>query len=101
MTGITNSGISANLITAGRLDTGAVQIMSGDSPVFRWDAYGISAYDAYWSTAGGINTISGVNTNKFVRFDKNGIYGINNVSGVDGATWHPSDNNSDGKTALQ
>jgi hypothetical protein len=29
-----------------------------------------------------------VNTNKFVRFDKYGIYGINNA-GVDGANWYP------------
>ena len=100
MTGITNQGISASLVTAGRLDTGAVQIMSGDKPVFRWDTYGISAYDAYWSSSGGINTISGINTKKFVRFDKNGIYGINNVQGIDGSVWHPSDNLT-GKTALQ
>jgi hypothetical protein len=90
MTGITNQGISANLITAGRLDTGTVQIMSGSDPVFRWDAYGISAYDAYWSNSGGIETISGVNTKKFVRFDKYGIYGVDNVAGADGAVWHPS-----------
>lgn len=101
MTGITNSGISANLITAGRLDTGAVQIMSGDSPVFRWDAYGISAYDALWNKTDQMNLISGVNTKKFVRFDKNGIYGINNEPGIDGAVWYPSDNSIDGKTALE
>jgi hypothetical protein len=83
-TGLTNEGISADLITAGRLDAGAVQIMSGNEPVFRWDAYGISAYDATWNTADGINTISGINSKKFVRFDKNGIYGINNAAGIDG-----------------
>lgn len=87
-TGITNEGISADLITAGRLDAGVIQIMSGDEPVFRWDAYGISAYDALWS-GGEVPTISGINTRKFVRFDKNGIYGIDNSPGVDGASWHP------------
>jgi hypothetical protein len=61
--------------------------MSGDEPVFRWDAYGISAYDAHWAEDSKI--ISGINTKKFVRFDKNGIYGIDNSPGVDGASWHP------------
>lgn len=89
MTGVTKDGISANLITAGRLDAGVVQIMSGNEPVFRWDAYGISAYDALWTKTSDISTISGINTKKFVRFDKNGIYGINNATGVDGANWHP------------
>ena len=64
--------------------------MSGEEPVFRWDAYGISAYDATWTTANGISTISGVNSKKFVRFDKNGIYGINNAPGIDGQSWHPT-----------
>ena len=95
MTGITNQGISANLITAGRLDTGAIQIMSGEQPVFRWDAYGISAYDAYWSSANGIRSISGINTKKFVRFDKNGLYGINDSS-IDGISWAPSDDYTNG-----
>lgn len=92
MTGLTNQGISANLITAGRLNTGEIQIMSGDDATFKWDAYGLSAYDATWydDFATGVQTISGVNTKKFVRFDKNGIYGINNVGGIDGKNWHPT-----------
>jgi hypothetical protein len=89
MTGITKYGISANLITAGHLDAGVVQIMSGNEPAFRWDAYGLSAYDALWTKTSDISTISGINTKKFVRFDKYGIYGINNAAGVDGASWHP------------
>jgi hypothetical protein len=63
--------------------------MSGDEPTFRWDAYGISAYDATWFTEGTLSTISGINSKKFVRFDKYGVYGMNN-SGIDGANWHPS-----------
>jgi hypothetical protein len=101
MTGITNSGISASLITAGRLDTGAVQIMSGDTPVFRWDVYGISAYDALWNRTDAGNVISGVNKNKFVRFDKNGIYGIDNVAGIAGDVWYPSDNDPNATAAQQ
>jgi hypothetical protein len=48
MTGVTKDGISASLVTAGRIDTGSINIMAGDEPAFRWDAYGISAYDAFW-----------------------------------------------------
>jgi hypothetical protein len=63
--------------------------MSGDEPTFRWDAYGISAYDAEWYNDGAMNTISGIDSKKFVRFDKNGIYGVN-AAGIDGASWHPN-----------
>jgi hypothetical protein len=49
--------------------------MSGSDPTFRWDDKGISAYD-YISEN---NVISAVNTNKFVRFDKYGLYGINEL----------------------
>ena len=94
-TGLTNEGISADLITAGRLDAGAVQIMNGEDPVFRWDAYGISAYDARWQNTGGISTIDNINKNKFVRFDKHGIYGINNTT-IDGSVWHPTGNGYEG-----
>lgn len=89
-TGLTNEGISADLITAGQLDAGTVQIMSGDDPVFRWDAYGISAYSAVWYNDGVLETISGVDSKKFVRFDKHGIYGIDESAGIDGQTWHPT-----------
>lgn len=90
VTGVTSDGITASLITAGVLNAGEISIMNYDEPVFRWDAYGISAYDAIWHNAGvDIGTvISGVNTKKFVRFDKYGIYGINDI-GIDGANWHP------------
>ena len=88
--GLSSEGISANIITAGTINTGKIQIMSGDSPTFKWDAYGLSAYDATWANSGEIKTISGINSKKFVRFDKHGIYGIDNVVGVDGTSWVPS-----------
>lgn len=89
VTGVTSDGISANLITAGILNAGEITIMNYDQPVFRWDSFGISAYDANWYQSEIGTVVSGVNTRKFVRFDKNGIYGINN-SGVDGAHWQPN-----------
>lgn len=87
VTGLTNKGISANLITAGKLNTGEIQIMHGNDPTFKWDAYGISAYSNVWYDDT-ISTISGLNTEKFVRFDKHGIYGMN-TPGIDGRSWHP------------
>ena len=80
-TGITKDGISADLIQTGQLDTKLIQIMSADGPAFRWDSYGLSAYDV---------ATSKINTKKFVRFDKHGIYGINEYKDVDGETWYPS-----------
>ena len=93
ITGVTNKGISANLITTGRLDAGTVQIMAGNDPVFRWDAYGISAFDAFWTDDSNVSNITGINSKKFVRFDKHGIYGVNSEMGVqniDGTNWHPT-----------
>ena len=94
-TGISADGISAGLITAGEIDTGKISIKNGRDSTFKWDASGITAYDG--SYYGGSS--SGIDTTKFVRFDKNGIYGINDVSGIDGANWRPTDKN--GETAAQ
>ena len=86
--GMSSKGISANKITAGQIDTGVIQIMSGTEPAFRWDAYGISAFGNTDSDG----VISGVTTDKFVRFDKYGLYGMNNV---DGLSWHATGNGYD------
>jgi hypothetical protein len=67
------------LITAGTLNAGEIKIMSGRDPVFRWDELGITAFDKQ----GGI-----LNTKKFVRFDKNGLYGID--ANYDGESYSPS-----------
>jgi hypothetical protein len=92
VTGVTSDGISASLITAGTLNAGEISIMNYDEPVFRWDSFGLSAYDAEWADTGeGTTIVSKVDSNKFVRFDKYGLYGIN--SGEDGANWRPKDIN--------
>ena len=87
-TGLTSDGITADLITAGILNVGEISIMNHDEPVFRWDSFGISAFDAVWADAQGTPVISSINTDKFVRFDKHGIYGIN--GDVNGMNWHPT-----------
>ena len=92
-TGLTPEGISATLVTAGTLNAGNIVIMNAEEPVFRWDAFGLSAFDIDW----GKNGVSGItNPYKFVRFDKYGIYGINqedtestSADVVDGRNWRP------------
>lgn len=93
VTGVTSDGVSASLITAGTLNTGEINIMSGDEPAFRWDVNGISAYsyESYESPDAG-QVISGMDANKFVRFDRHGIYGI---EGQNGQTWRPGGLNQD------
>ena len=86
-TGITSDGISASLLTSGILQTNEIQIMNSGDPTFRWDSFGISAFDATWLDG----VISGVNYNKFVRFDRNGLYGI---TGVNGLNWSATDGDS-------
>jgi hypothetical protein len=69
-TGITPEGVSADLITAGRLDAGLIQIMDKNHPSFRWDARGLTAY---LETGNGYDTASGV------RFNSKGLFGFNNI----------------------
>lgn len=90
-TGLTPEGISASLITAGTINSSEINIMNANDPVFRWDAFGLTAYDAEWN---GDSITSKSNPYKFVRFDKHGIYGINqeetNPNAVNGSTWKPT-----------
>jgi hypothetical protein len=70
-TAITSKGIVADTITTGILNTGAIQIMNGQTPTFRWDTLGLNAY--WWNSASG--SPNQVNMGRGVRFDKFGIYG--------------------------
>lgn len=95
VTAVTADGISASLITAGIINANEISIMNGNDATFRWDSHGLSAFD-YTRSAN--NVISGIDTHKFIRFDKYGLYGINNdgvedvdKDGVDGANWVPED----------
>ena len=72
-TGITGSGINAEYITSGTLNTSKINIMSGSYPSFRWNDYGISAYEFIRNEDG---QISNFKSSNFVRFDQFGIYGI-------------------------
>ena len=72
-TGITGTGINANYLTAGQINTDKIFIMNGGFPSFRWDGNGISAYEFSIDSTG---KPYGFNTSKFVRFDQYGLYGI-------------------------
>lgn len=85
VTGVTSKGVSADLITAGQINTGEIQIMNANQPTFRWDTHGLTAYDFDNSTHD--SRIAGWNPTKGVRFDRFGLYGY---SGIDGETWHPT-----------
>ena len=90
-TGLTPNGISASHITSGSLDTGSIVIKNGNDSTFKWDAYGLSAYDIPWSND---QIFDAPRFDRFVRFDKHGIYGINSDNlqnlTIDGQTWKPS-----------
>lgn len=70
---MTSDGISANLITAGVVNTGKVAIMNGNEEKFLWDANGINAFG---------DKDSGSGERPFVRFDKYGLYGIKDKDGA-------------------
>ena len=90
-TGLTPNGISASLITAGNINAGEISIMNANEPTFKWNSFGISAFDTDWTN----DMPNGkVNPYKFVRFDKHGIYGINSSenasnSAINGEDWRP------------
>lgn len=81
-TGITGSGINANYINTGRIDTSVINIMNGNYPSFRWDSHGINAYQF---TVGEYDNV--FNFNNFIRFDQYGLYG---VKGYDSAEFMPA-----------
>ena len=87
-TGLTADGISASLVTAGTINAGVIEIKNAADPVFKWNAFGITAFDTEWHDG---NIASQHNPFKFVRFDKHGIYGINSdITSVNGESWTPN-----------
>jgi len=57
---VRGDGISTDILTAGRINTGEIFILNDDYPTFRWDSNGITAYS--WDN-------NGAHFNKFVRYD--------------------------------
>ena len=69
---ITGTGINTNLLVAGTIDAGAINILDGAFSTFRWDKRGLNAYD--YQIVG--DTLTNLDYGKFVRFDRFGIYRI-------------------------
>lgn len=69
-------GISTNYLTSGQINTNKIIIQDGKATTFRWDSKGINAYYFLEDTNGEINP----DFDKSIRFDRFGIYGIDDES---------------------
>lgn len=81
--------IGVQFLSAGSISTSKITIMDGTTPAFRWDTNGISAY---WSGKDYLTPESNpvLKMNRFVRFDKFGIYGYNNNNDNDNTNFVPA-----------
>ena len=69
---VRGEGVATQYLTSGSINTNNIAIYDGAHASFRWDKYGINAFDATRKDG----KLAGVITNTFVRFDQYGIYGI-------------------------
>ena len=82
-TGITPSGINANLITAGQLDTNRIKIYAGDEVRFQFNGDGLFAYKPFivadkWmaqaiETAGYTPPANGIDSSQYVVYNSDGL----------------------------
>ena len=81
--------IGVQFLSAGSISTSKITIMDGTTPAFRWDTNGITAY---WSGKDYLTPESNpvLKMNRFVRFDKFGIYGYNNGNDDDNTNFVPA-----------
>lgn len=99
--GLTASGMNANFITTGQLDTNRLRIMNGAFPSFVWDKLGLTAYQIYLDSKKEerINSENHpIGTGGFVRFDQHGMYIVPDGSDAekfgydsDGIPWFASE----------
>lgn len=75
---VRGEGVATQYLTSGSINTNNIAIYDGAHASFRWDKYGINAYDATRETDPNTNqeVLKGIITNNFVRFDQYGVYGI-------------------------
>lgn len=81
--------IGVQFLSAGSISTSKITIMDGTTPAFRWDTNGITAY---WSGKDYLTPMDNpvLKMNRFVRFDKFGIYGYNNNNDNDNTNFVPA-----------
>ena len=70
-TGILPSGINANLITAGQLDTNKIRIFGGTDLRFVWDENGIVAYEPIYDL--NKEAIVGIDQHQYVKYNGSGL----------------------------
>lgn len=75
---VRGEGVATQYLTSGSINTNSIAIYDGAHASFRWDKYGINAYDATREIDEATNqeVLKGIVTNNFVRFDQYGVYGI-------------------------
>lgn len=75
---VRGEGVATQYLTSGSINTNNIAIYDGAHASFRWDKYGINAYDATRERDEATNqeVLKGIITNNFVRFDQYGVYGI-------------------------
>ena len=75
---VRGEGVATQYLTSGSINTNNIAIYDGAHASFRWDKYGINAYDATREIDEATNqeVLKGIITNNFVRFDQYGVYGI-------------------------
>ena len=77
---IRGTGINASYITAGQINAEKINIIAGSYPSFKWDRRGINAF---WFLENQEYGVTEFNLNKFVRFDRFGLYGCLSGEGGD------------------
>lgn len=78
-TGIIPSGINANLITSGQLDTNLIRIYSGDDLRFQWNGEGLYAYKSVLSETGANDTnniipVDNIDKKQYVLYNSEGLF---------------------------
>lgn len=97
---VRGEGVATQYLTSGSINTNNIAIYDGAHASFRWDKYGINAYDATREIDEATNqeVLKGIITNNFVRFDQYGIYGI---KGTTEDPYNPQkETTTDGITAI-
>ena len=79
---VRGEGVATQYLTSGSINTNNIAIYDGAHASFRWDKYGINAYDATREIDEATNqeVLKGIVTNNFVRFDQYGVYGIKGIA---------------------
>lgn len=97
---VRGEGVATQYLTSGSINTNNIAIYDGAHASFRWDKYGINAYDATREIDEATNqeVLKGIITNNFVRFDQYGVYGI---KGTTEDPYNPQkETTADGITAI-